>query len=184
MDAYRDAEHVFVSWKMPARAGGITRPWNRPPSAAAHGPSRYADLSRPCRNSAVRVEFVGQSLLGGIVKSRMLRFSVVAVLMVASLMALTPAIALPPNWTVTGTVTDTLGNPLQDVRVSDGFKSVLTDASGHYAIEEPILSSVTLTATKTGYRDEYKTARVIPCTQMEQLPCTQPVDFVLTRIDE
>lgn len=115
--------------------------------------------------------------------SRVVSVFVSAVLLVA-LGLVAPASAGFGEWPVTGTVTDTSGNPIEGVRVSDGNKGVFTDSDGTYTIPEPLLNSFTLTASKSGYQSQHRSAHNIPCTDVGQLPCTGPVDFELKRIDE
>lgn len=115
-------------------------------------------------------------------KSRLTR--VVMGLLVVALIAAIPANAALTDWPVTGTVTDTAGNPLEDVRITDGSHSAWTNGSGYYEIQEPILTDFVLTASKAGYRPESTAVFLIPCTGVDEIPCTKPVDFVLKRTDE
>lgn len=141
-------------------------------------------IFRSCRNISRGGEYKWQQILGGVLRSRANRVLIYLVLLFA-LGLITPANA-SHSWPVTGRVTDTAGNPLEGVRITDGSDNVWTNSSGDFVIEEPILSSFTLSASKAGYREEFKGEFIhVPCTlPVEQAPCTKPIDFVLKRNDQ
>lgn len=59
--------------------------------------------------------------------------------------------ALLATYRISGRVTDSAGEGLAGVRVSDGTRSVVTDANGSYVIEGVPLGSYALTASLSGY---------------------------------
>ena len=61
--------------------------------------------------------------------------------------------------TISGRVTDTTGAPIQGAVVSTNGYSDTTDASGNYSITLPV-GNYTVTASKTGYQSQSKSAEV------------------------
>lgn len=66
------------------------------------------------------------------------------------------------NVTITGTVTDRLGAPLEGVRISDGDKSVWTLPDGTYSIEEQILNGFSICASRTGLVTDCRSGTALP----------------------
>ena len=57
-----------------------------------------------------------------------------------------------PTGSISGTVKDEVsGDPIEGVKVTDGTRSVDTDADGNYIIEDVPVDTVTVTASKFGY---------------------------------
>lgn len=59
--------------------------------------------------------------------------------------------ALLATYRISGRVTDSFGEGLAGVRVSDGMRSAVTDANGNYMIEGVPLGAYALTASLSGY---------------------------------
>gem|GEM_PF-1150526 len=69
----------------------------------------------------------------------------------------------PPNGSISGTITSSLGGGLAGASVSiPGYSAVTTDGSGHYSIPNVAPSSYTVTASKTGYDNNTGSATVTP----------------------
>lgn len=74
----------------------------------------------------------------------------------------TPAKAGLTDLPITGTVTDQAGSPLEDVLISSGNKWTWTDASGNFSIDQPMGANFTLSASKMGLVDAYKSGTALP----------------------
>ncbi len=68
-------------------------------------------------------------------------------------------IAIPQATRIQGTVSDSKGNPLSNVTISDGIRSATTNVSGDYILNT-IAGNYTLTASKPGYDSQSKSASV------------------------
>ena len=77
-------------------------------------------------------------------------WGLVAVLVLAALVGLGYPANAVTLVTIRGHVTDKLGNPLSGVAVTDGNKTVYTDAGGNYSLPEDNLNDQVLSLSRTG----------------------------------
>lgn len=87
---------------------------------------------------------------------------------------------------VSGTVTDTLGQGLQGVQVSDGYTTVSTDADGKYSFESDKRLGLVFVTTPSGYVPAEKMMNRPKFWQLVTMPADEDetADFVLRQVDD
>lgn len=87
---------------------------------------------------------------------------------------------------VSGVVKDSSGAPLAGVPVSDGFRVVQTDASGHYRIETDKAAGLVFVSTPSGYAPSAANVNLPLFWRLVTSPSDEDetADFVLDKVDD